>query len=206
LLSAVGRFFYVRLNFKTAGLSEAEALLEPVVEQYGDKPMRMQRLLVAIVLLMGVGTASAVDWDLTQMDGKTRNLTDYHGQWVIVNFWATWCPPCREEIPELIHFHDEQKGNAVVLGVNFEEFDKEKLAEFVDEYMMSYPIFTLKPTNTTPLGSVPGLPTTYMIAPTGEVVARQVGMVSEEMLTSFMQSWEEENKGATGINLEAKKP
>jgi len=168
--------------------------------------MRMQRFLVAIVLLMGVGTASAVDWDLTQMDGKTRNLTDYHDQWVIVNFWATWCPPCREEIPELIHFHDEQKGNAVVLGVNFEEFDKEKLAEFVDEYMMSYPIFTLTPTNVTPLGSVPGLPTTYMIAPTGEVVARQVGMVSEEMLTSFMQSWEEENKGATGINLEAKKP
>jgi len=166
----------------------------------------MQRFLVAIVLLMGVGTASAVDWDLTQMDGKTRNLTDYHGQWVIVNFWATWCPPCREEIPELIHFHDEQKGNAVVLGVNFEEFDKEKLAEFVDEYMMSYPIFTLTPTNVTPLGSVPGLPTTYMIAPTGEVVARQVGMVSEEMLTSFMQSWEEENKLSSKANVESKKP
>jgi len=168
--------------------------------------MTIGRLLVVMMLLLEAGTASAVDWNLTQMDGKTRNLTDYRGQWVIVNFWATWCPPCREEIPELIHFHDEQKGNAVVLGVNFEEFDKEKLAEFVDEYMMSYPIFTLKPTNVTPLGSVPGLPTTYMIAPTGEVVARQVGMVSEEMLTSFMQSWEEENKLSSKANVESKKP
>ncbi|MDQ7075914.1 MAG: TlpA disulfide reductase family protein [Gammaproteobacteria bacterium] len=168
--------------------------------------MKINRLLVALVLLLGVGTASAVDWELTKMDGKTANLTDYHGQWVIVNFWATWCPPCREEIPELIHFHDEQKGKAVVLGIDFEELEAGVLEEFVDEYMMSYPIFTLKPSNMTPLGSVPGLPTTYMIAPTGEVVARQVGMVSEEMLISFMQSWEEENKVTTESKVETQKP
>lgn len=155
----------------------------------------MRRLWFGVLFSFTLlGQAVGLELDFTDINGKRLSLADQEGRWVIVNFWATWCPPCLEEIPDLAQFHDEHKDkDAVVWGINYEDIDKKRLQRFIDDYFINYPVVQLHPDQPSPLGSVPALPTTYVIAPTGEVVARQVGLVSSDVLEEFMERWEAEN-------------
>jgi len=148
------------------------------------------RLLVVFALLFAASViAEPVEYSLPDMSGKMHALADYKGKWVIVNYWATWCPPCQEEIPDLVSFHDSHKDtDAVVLGINLEDVGQEQLESFVDSFMISYPILRSEPLATTPLGPVPGLPTTYIVAPDGSPVARQVGPVTSKQLEDYIAS------------------
>jgi thiol-disulfide isomerase/thioredoxin len=145
------------------------------------------------LLLLGVFTtimafADPVDFTLNDINGKPRSLSDFRGKWVIVNYWATWCPPCLDEIPDLVEFHEKHKDkDAVVLGINFEEADREHLLEFVDEHFMTYPVLSMDPVPVTPLGPVLGLPTTYIISPQGERVARQEGPITGAAIEAFLE-------------------
>ncbi len=149
---------------------------------------------ISVLLLFLFATAAAaepVDMSLTGLDGKPVKLSDYRGKWVIVNYWATWCPPCREEMPELESFHAaHEKDDAVVLGLNTEVIDKQRILDFLDENFISYPNFIVGPVAESPLGRIPGLPTTFVLTPEGELVARQVGGVTREMIESFIDKWE----------------
>lgn len=147
----------------------------------------MRLLVVFALLFAGSVIAEPVEYSLPDMSGKMHSLADYKGKWVIVNYWATWCPPCQEEIPDLVSFHDSHKDtDAVVLGINLEDVGQEQLESFVDSFMISYPILRSEPLATTPLGPVPGLPTTYIVAPDGSPVARQVGPVTSKQLEDYI--------------------
>lgn len=150
-------------------------------------------LLLGIVCLFalagGWAGADRVDFTLVDIHGVERRLSDYRGKWVVVNYWATWCPPCLEEIPELETFHDSHKDvDAVVLGVNLEDIDLARLQQFVEEQFISYPVLRDRSRARTELGAIPGMPTTYVVSPAGEVVARQVGGVTRDMLEDFLSS------------------
>ena len=143
--------------------------------------------IVFMILFAATGVAEPVDYSLPDLHGKNHSLADYKGKWVIVNYWATWCPPCQEEIPDLVEFHDRHKDDdAVVVGINFEDIGEEQLAAFVDSFLISYPILRSEPLAVTPLGPIPGLPTTYIIAPDGSPVARQVGPVTGKQLDDYI--------------------
>ncbi|MDH5325229.1 MAG: TlpA family protein disulfide reductase [Gammaproteobacteria bacterium] len=137
--------------------------------------------------------ASKVDFSLMDIHGKQHKLSDYRGKWVVVNYWATWCPPCLEEIPELVDFHEAHKDkNAVVLGIDFEDVELAKLKLFVEDYFMSYPILRMKPVARSELGIITGLPTTFLVSPSGELVAQQTGPITKKMIEEFIT--QESNK------------
>lgn len=148
------------------------------------------------VVVTGTSCAAdngAVDFELPDIEGVPHRLSDYRGRWVIVNYWATWCPPCLDEIPELEMFHETHKeDDAVVLGVNLEDIGLADLRAFVDEQFVSYPVLRDRPRARTELGPIPGMPTTYVVSPEGQVIARQVGLITRKILDDFLARQQQE--------------
>ena len=151
--------------------------------------LRLAFSLLMIMLCTVNAAADPVDFELPGLDGKTYRLSDYRGKWVLVNYWATWCPPCREELPELEIFYNNHKDtDAVVIGVAMESIKLERLQQFVDKQFLSFPILISEPAARTELGGIPGLPTSFLIDPDGEVVARQVGPVTADDVEDFIEN------------------
>lgn len=135
--------------------------------------------------------AVAVDMPLDDVYGNKANLSSFEGKWVVVNYWATWCPPCIVEMPELQSFHDaHEKKDALVIGINTEHIGKQQLLSFLDDYFITYPVFVSKPIKKSELGLIPGLPTTFLVSPDGKVVARQVGPVTQDMIEQFIDNYQ----------------
>ena len=92
--------------------------------------MRTLRLIVA-VLLLWAGAAAAEGFVFKDLQGHQQRLQDYRGKWVLVNFWATWCPPCLQEIPDLVSLYEaHKKSDLVVIGVALDS-TRESVVEFV---------------------------------------------------------------------------
>ena len=98
------------------------------------KPVRRMPVMLLLFVIAFSVSAKTVDFELAGLEGKRHKLSDYRGKWVVVNYWATWCPPCLEEMPELEMFHNNHKDkDAIVLGVNLEKIDAALLRGFVAE-------------------------------------------------------------------------
>ena len=150
--------------------------------------LRHSFFLILLIFCSFSAAAEPVDFELPGLDGKTYRLSDFRGKWVLVNYWATWCPPCREELPELEIFYNNHKDeDAVVIGVAMESIKLERLQKFVDKQFLSFPILISEPAARSELGGIPGLPTSFLVDPEGEVVARQVGPVTADDVEQFIQ-------------------
>lgn len=146
--------------------------------------MKMLKFFPILLLLGGVMSyvyASSVNFNLKDIQGNNYKLSDYKGKWVVVNYWATWCPPCVEEIPELIFFQEKNQ-DSVVLGVNFEDASEQKVKNFIEEHMVNYPVLLSEPGEYSDLGKIHGLPTTFIISPEGEVVVKKTGQIDATYL------------------------
>jgi cytochrome c biogenesis protein CcmG/thiol:disulfide interchange protein DsbE len=116
---------------------------------------------------------------MAQLDGGTWRLEDHRGQVVLVNYWATWCGPCREETPGLVRLSRElgPKGLAVV-GVSIDEGSRGKVQQFVDEFHVPYPVAFPEAMSQMARGMA-GVPTTILVDRRGRVAKTYVGAARE---------------------------
>jgi thiol-disulfide isomerase/thioredoxin len=135
-------------------------------------------------------TVEPVDFSLPQLGGGTVSLSDFRGQWVVVNYWATWCAPCRKEMPELSALHDE-RADVTVLGLAFEEVDDNDFEDFLTAAPVSYPILKVdvyQPPE--PFGAPRVLPTTIILDHAGRAVKAFLGPVTRESIERFVDAGE----------------
>jgi len=117
----------------------------------------------------------APDFSLKDMDGTVHTLSAYRGKVVIVNFWATWCPPCREEMPSMERAWKKLRHEDVVmLAINVGE-DEDSIFEFTASYPVEFPLLLDRESAVTGNWPVRGLPTTFVIDPQGKIVYRAIG-------------------------------
>lgn len=118
--------------------------------------------------------------------GKIHKLEDYKGRWVLVNFWATWCPPCLKEIPDLIALHENRK-DIMVIGVAMDFGDAQVVMDFVRSMSVTYPIVLGDRRIASQLDEISLLPSTYFFDPQGNPAARQLGIISREDIEKFIE-------------------
>ena len=117
----------------------------------------------------------APEFELKDIDGKVHKLSDYRGKVVIVNFWATWCPPCRFEIPSMERAQKKlANDNIIILAINIGE-DEDTIFEFIGDYNINFPILMDLDSSTIKNYPVVGLPTSYVVDPKGKTVYRAIG-------------------------------
>jgi peroxiredoxin len=144
--------------------------------------------LAAGLLLLSLN-AAAFDFTLKDTQGHTHHLSDYRGKWVLVNFWATWCAPCLDEIPDLISLYNAHKGkDMMVIGVAMEYPTAKTVLDFVKEHEMTYPIVLGDYKTAARIGEVAGLPTSYLYDPQGKLVSYQPGPITRNDVEEYIRS------------------
>ncbi len=151
------------------------------------KKTLLRALLIVMLLSLNALAYATDDFLLNDTTGKKHTLSQYKGKWVIVNYWATWCPPCLEEVPDLVALYDAHKNKDVmVFGVAFDYESANDVAKYVDDMLMSYPIVLGNDAVKRQIGSADVLPTTYIYNPQGRLVKTKRGLVTKKYLEAII--------------------
>ncbi len=145
-------------------------------------------MLTASGLLAADESDQPVDFTLQRLHGGEVSLSEFRGKWLVLNYWATWCAPCRKEIPELSELNDA-RDDIVVLGLAFEDTEIENFDEFLKEFHPGYPLLLVDVyAPPEPFGAPRVLPTTIILNPEGYPVKTFLGPVTREDIESFIAS------------------
>ena len=143
------------------------------------------RLLLVLALLWTGVAPAAENFTLIDAQGKSHSLAGYRGKWVIVNFWATWCPPCLEEIPDLVAIKESRK-DLEVIGIAMEFQDARQVMQFAEGMFVNYPIVLGDRKISESIGQVDGLPTTFIYDPQGRLAQRHVGKITRKQIEKLI--------------------
>ena len=130
-----------------------------------------------------VGKMAPLNYTVKDMNGADVHLASYRGKIILLNFWATWCPPCKVEIPDLIELQEQYKDDVVVLGFSVDD-TAEQLKPFADEYKMNYPVLVgLGHENIQEAyGPMWGIPVTIIIDRNGKIAKKQSGIRTKDQI------------------------
>ncbi|HDR6217809.1 MULTISPECIES: redoxin domain-containing protein [Bacillus] len=163
-------------------------------EQFGNKEQavkvkqeKSEAVMKEIIARNGIEIGkSAPDFELTKLDGTNVKLSDLKGKKVILNFWATWCGPCQQEMPDMEAFYKEHKENVEILAINYTPSEKgggeEKVSNFIEEKGITFPVLLDKNIDVTTAYKVITIPTSYFIDTKGVIQDKFIGpMTQKEM-------------------------
>ena len=141
---------------------------------------------------------SAPDFELADLNGKPVKLSDYHGKAVVVNFWATWCGPCKTEMPWLVDLQQKYGPEGLqILGVAMDDSGKDTISEFANYMHINYPVLMGKEAVAQRYGNVQFLPATFYVDRNGKIVDRVFGIVDRsEIEANVKRALESKNVSA----------
>lgn len=113
---------------------------------------------------------------LSTLDGKPLSLADYKSKVILLNFWATWCGPCRAEVPDLVELQNKYKDQLQVIGLVVDDDDEDAIKKFAGKYGINYPIALATDEIRTEYGGIPALPTSFVLDQEGRVVQKHEGL------------------------------
>lgn len=153
-------------------------------------------IILVLVFLFTLGASAqsvkrqkAPRFSLKNQDGKVIDLNKLKGKIVLVNFWATWCGPCRAEIPDFIEVYNKYKSKGFeIVGIALDEGGWSKVAPFIEKEKINYPIVLGSQEIANAYGGIEGIPTTFIIDKNGYIAGRQVGMLTKEALEHALNS------------------
>ena len=134
---------------------------------------------------------------LRDLNGKIVSIADGKGKVMILNFWATWCPPCREEIPEFVKLQAAYKDKLLIVGASEDDDGPQGVQQFAQRFGMNYPIVMATKELIDNYGGVPALPTSFVIDPQGRVVQKHTGLYEYEV-------YEREVRALAGLPVDAR--
>lgn len=151
------------------------------------KIFRNLSLSLLILPLFFVNAGELVkDFSFTDLQQKEHKFSDYRGKWVLVNYWATYCPPCLAEIPDIDRFAENNKGKFVALGMDAGGSSPKDIKEFKEKLNIHYPLIPSQESTMLAFGIVMAIPTSYIISPKGEIVDKFVGIITYDDLDYYV--------------------
>ena len=134
---------------------------------------------------------AAPDFSITDLHGNTLNLAAYKGKVLVINFWATWCPPCRREIPDLIAAYKELKGEGLeIIGVSVDDMTEPVLLDWTRKMGINYPVAVATPEIIASYEPVDYIPTTIIVDRKGLIRFRQAEMMDKDKLVQLFRQYQ----------------
>ena len=147
----------------------------------------LQQWIVLFATIALTSQAFAIDFKFKDINNQHRRLSDYKGQWTIVNYWGVRCGPCRAEVPELNKIHRKYRGKVHIIGIELMSSTNRTIRSFMANNGMRFTVAGTQRSVINPLGIIKSLPTSFIISPDGRLVKKHTGILTERTIRPYLK-------------------